>query len=148
MSNRLYEERAVSAIAEAIRRKGGRDTYTISEMAPAIEGLPDVLEQTELYVTENGTYTPESGQTFSVVTASFPETIIRPLHVSSNGTYTPEEGFAYNPVTVMVPSVQLHSVMIGSNGTYSAPAGEAFGRVTVDIPDVELFDLPVSSNGT
>lgn len=40
MANKLYEEDSVSAIATAIRNKNGTsDTYTVAEMAPAIDAL-------------------------------------------------------------------------------------------------------------
>lgn len=41
MANKLYEEDSVSAIATAIRNKNGTsNTYTIAQMAPAIDALP------------------------------------------------------------------------------------------------------------
>ena len=57
-----------------------------------------------LSVTENGTYTAESGQAYSPVAVNVPQTEVEPLTVNANGTYTPESGTAYGPVTVNVPS--------------------------------------------
>ena len=44
MANKLYEENNIQAIANAIRTKNeSEDTYTVSQMAPAILNLPDKM---------------------------------------------------------------------------------------------------------
>ena len=76
MSNKLYDEASVQAIADAIRNKNGsQSTYKVSEMAAAVEAIPTgstpVIEAKS--ITENGTYTAPSGvDGFSPVTVNVP----------------------------------------------------------------------------
>ncbi len=68
MALRAYEEENIQAIADAIRSKNGStDTYTVSEMGPAIEALPqDRLTQ---YIINRfqGYNTYQSGDTIGIV---------------------------------------------------------------------------------
>lgn len=70
MSNKLYEENNIQAIANAIRAKNGSsDTYTVSQMASAIRNIPDKMPTItngrieELYM---GDYEPSSSSYTSV----------------------------------------------------------------------------------
>lgn len=74
MSNVLVQESSLQAIASAIRNKtGGNDTYKPGEMATAIRNLPGGATLQSLSVTENGTYTPESGvDGYNSVTVAVP----------------------------------------------------------------------------
>ena len=59
MSNKLYSEESIQAIANSIRAKNGTsETYTISEMSTAISALPTNL--TTKTITANGTYNASS----------------------------------------------------------------------------------------
>lgn len=41
MANKLYDDTSIKAIADAIRSKNGKtDTYTVAEMAGAINDIP------------------------------------------------------------------------------------------------------------
>ena len=59
--NKLYEEKYIQNIADAIRRKGGSTSYRVSEMATAISALPDMLHNSTLHVTSNGIYEAPTG---------------------------------------------------------------------------------------
>ena len=67
MPNKLYREPYVQAIAEAIRLKTGKNnSMTISEMANEIEKIAVSGDNVEIKlqdktITENGTYTADSG---------------------------------------------------------------------------------------
>lgn len=63
----------------------------------------------ELSVTENGTYTADTGKAYSPVTVTVPQTTVESLSVTENGTYTAPSGKAYSPVTVKItgPFLQL-----------------------------------------
>lgn len=59
MSNKLYSEESIQAIANSIRAKNGTsETYTVSEMSTAISALPTNL--TTKTITANGTYNASS----------------------------------------------------------------------------------------
>lgn len=68
MANKLYNDTSVKAIADAIRAKNGKtDTYTVAEMAGAINdisagGAPSLQSKSVTY-TSNGTdtITPDEG---------------------------------------------------------------------------------------
>lgn len=63
MSNKLYDENAVSDIADAIREKNGtEDTYTIAEMGDAVRAIPSGSDPVliEKSITANGTYLPSA----------------------------------------------------------------------------------------
>lgn len=63
MANKLYEENDIQAIANAIRGKNGStDTYKVSEMATAIEGIPsggtleDFIPEEAFHISGNCSY--------------------------------------------------------------------------------------------
>ena len=57
MAKKLYEESNISAIAAAIRLKNGsQDTYTVAEMADAIEDIETGGVLVTKSISENGTY--------------------------------------------------------------------------------------------
>lgn len=73
MGYKLYDEDSVQDIADAIRSKNGSsDTYTIGDMADAIEDIPtgSSVTVTPLSVTQNGTYTAQTGEAYSPVTVN------------------------------------------------------------------------------
>lgn len=69
MANKLYNDTSVKAIADAIRAKNGKtDTYTVAEMAGAINDIPaggsaPSLQSKSVTYTSNGTatITPDAG---------------------------------------------------------------------------------------
>ena len=69
MANKLYNDTSVKAIADAIRAKNGKtDTYTVAEMAGAINDIPaggsaPSLQSKSVTYTANGTatITPDDG---------------------------------------------------------------------------------------
>lgn len=86
MSNKLYEENSVQAIAEAIRFKlGGEGRYKISEMAPAIYGItggeeewlyigtqPTNVEVGSLWIDSQNQLRKYIGGEWIVISSSFP----------------------------------------------------------------------------
>jgi hypothetical protein len=68
MSNKLYEESSIQAIADSIRAKNGSsDTYTVAEMAAAIDDIPTggtVYEET--WSSQGLTYTLTSDGTLKI----------------------------------------------------------------------------------
>lgn len=61
MANRLYDETAISNIANAIRTKNGtQNTYTVAQMADAIIAIPSggggITPTGTISITNNGTY--------------------------------------------------------------------------------------------
>ena len=68
MANKLYEESAIQAIANSIRAKNGSsDTYTVAEMAAAIDEIPTggtVYEET--WSSQGLTYTLTSDGTLKI----------------------------------------------------------------------------------
>lgn len=68
MANKLYEETAIQAIADSIRAKNGSaDTYTVAEMAAAIDDIPTggtVYEET--WSSQGLTYTLTSDGTLKI----------------------------------------------------------------------------------
>ena len=68
MANKLYNDTSIKAIANAIRVKNGKtDTYTVAEMAEAINDIPaggaPSLQSKSVTYTANGTatITPDEG---------------------------------------------------------------------------------------
>ena len=68
MANKLYNDTSIKAIANAIRAKNGKtDTYTVAEMAEAINDIPagsaPSLQSKSVTYTKNGTatITPDEG---------------------------------------------------------------------------------------
>lgn len=68
MSKKLYEENHIRAIANAIRAKNGStSSYTVGEMAAAIESIPSGGETIPLDVTMDGVYEAPEGVGYSPV---------------------------------------------------------------------------------
>lgn len=74
MANKLYEESAVSDIADAIREKNGTQTqYTLAEMGDAVRAIPaGGAELVTLTASANGTYTAPSDKAYGTVTVAVP----------------------------------------------------------------------------
>lgn len=96
-------------IANAIREKKGT-TAKIKpiNMATEITNLTGGSGKTiELSVTQNGTYIPDEGATYSKVSVNVSQTIenltTTELSIIQNGVYVPDEGAAYSKVSVNVP---------------------------------------------
>lgn len=100
MANKLYNDTSVKAIADAIRAKNGKtDTYTVAEMAGAINDIPagggtPSLQSKSVTYTSNGTntITPDEGYDgLSSVDVT--------VNVSGGGTstvtFTKDFGYAY-----------------------------------------------------
>lgn len=96
MANKLYEETAIRAIADAIREKNGSsDTYTVGEMPAAIRGISgmddtvisfdSVNAEVATYLTEAATqYTDSNYSTVSVATS----------HISADVNNDDPKGYA------------------------------------------------------
>lgn len=70
MSEVIVTESSLADIADAIRAKNGtQNTYKPGQMAAAIEAIPSATIE-PLSVTENGTYTAQSGKGYSPVTVN------------------------------------------------------------------------------
>ena len=86
MANKLYEESNIAAIATAIRAKNGSsDTYTVSEMAPAINALLGRFEVPATMCFSNSTF------------STLPQNITFASRTSCSFM------FAYNPNLTTVP---------------------------------------------
>ena len=75
MTQKLYEESNIQAIADAIRTKNGlTNTYKTSEMAAAITAIQTGGAVESLNITSNGTYTaPEGIDGYSPITVNVPQ---------------------------------------------------------------------------
>lgn len=98
----LISTSKLTNLANTIRSKTGEDkSYTVDEMVEKIDGMESSV-LTSLNVTENGTYTPESGfDGFSQVNVDV-QPDLRPLSVTENGTYQPDGFDGYGQVSVDV----------------------------------------------
>ncbi len=89
-----------------------------------------------LSVTENGTYTAESGSAYSPVYVNVSPDIER-LDVTENGTYS-ASGDGYDPVVVNVQP-DLERLDVTENGTYT-PTSDGYNLVTVNVPKATYTD--------
>lgn len=107
MAKKLYEEASVSNIANAIRAKGGSGTFTIGEMAQAIEDLPS----------------GESGSDRWKRPKDWPD--YNKLDISQEEawymTYAAHQPNSYATFRVNSPSGQTHTVQVGTltNGVFT-----------------------------
>ena len=116
--------------------------------SPLLSGMINV-EKPEptletLNVTENGTYTPESGvDGFDKVNVNVPTPVIESKSITENGTYTAPSGVdGYSPITVDVPipTPVIESKNITENGTYTAPSGvDGYSPITVNVSQTPDF---------
>lgn len=91
-----------------------------------------------LATSENGTFTPSSGNVgFSEVVVDV-EPSLESLSVTENGLYLPDsgvDGFDRVSVDVPIPAPVTESLSVTENGTYAPPTGvDGFGEVVVDVP--------------
>lgn len=116
MANYTVTDSDLTSIANAIRTKGGTQASLEypTEFISAINAIPtgSSTEIDSLSVTQNGTYTAQSGHAYSPVTVSVPQTQIDSLPVTQNGTYTAASGHAYSPVTVNVPPMPIEEKQV------------------------------------
>lgn len=88
------------------------DLFTAEKMNKIEQGIAEASSGEDvsvmaLSVTQNGTYTAESGYAYSPIYVDIEcgeSVFVEPLNVTANGTYTAEAGTAYSPVSVNVPS--------------------------------------------
>lgn len=94
MSNKLYEENSVQAIADAIRAvNGSTDTYKIGDMAAAVAGISTGLNWSELNYDTSG---PNKGTPQEVVDAfNYAKQIITNYDVTS--TYVSDKDLFFWP---------------------------------------------------
>ena len=77
MGKVILTDTYLSNIADAIRTKSSTQvTYTPPQMAQAILDIPAPITVTSLSVTENGTYTAQSGSAYSPITVNVPTVTI------------------------------------------------------------------------
>ena len=106
MANKLYEETSISAIAAAIRQKtGGSDTYTVGQMASAIQNIPSgggddatilhsMIDNTDSTILQS--YTIPTDIT-DIRSSAF--RTVRVLNIIGNSvTDVENEGFRYNSI--------------------------------------------------
>lgn len=86
-------------------------SYVIGKSAGEAAAHVDIEQ---LDVTENNTYTAQSGHAYSPVVVNVPQTTIEALNVTSDGTYTAPEGKAYSPISVSVDDFDLPSFLAGT----------------------------------
>lgn len=86
-------------------------SYVIGKSAGEAAAHVDIEQ---LDVTENNTYTAQSGHAYSPVVVNVPQTTVEALNVTSDGTYTAPEGKAYSPISVSVSDFDLPSFLEGS----------------------------------
>ena len=115
---KLYSETSISNIADAIRAKGGTGTFTVGEMAQAIEDLPSGGGE---WTTDGiGTNTEPSGA------------------IQFNGTSIGAYAFAYKPITsVNAPNL----TSIGSYGFYRCTS-----LVSANFPNVTTISSNAFQN--
>lgn len=88
------------------------------------------IELIPLSVVQNGSYTPEVGKAYNLVTVNVPETELEHLNITANGTYTAEDGRAYDVVTVNVePLLEAVTRTYTENGTYTIEPSEGFDGI-------------------
>ena len=103
--------------------------------------------------TENGQFTPSSGNVgFSEVVVDV-EPSLESLSVTENGLYLPESGVdGFDRVSVDVPPTvpDLVPLDVTANGQYLPTGHDGFSEVNVDVPaTVPVLDsLSVTANGT
>lgn len=86
-------------------------SYVIGKSAGEAAAHVDIEQ---LDVTENNTYTAQSGHAYSPVVVNVPQTTIEALNVTSDGTYTAPEGKAYSPISVSVSDFDLPALLDGT----------------------------------
>lgn len=93
-----------------------------------------------LATSENGTFTPSSGNVgFSEVTVDV-EPSLDSLSVTENGLYLPESGTdGFDRVTVAVPAPDLRPLSVTENGTYQPDGFDGYSGASVDVPDKYLI---------
>lgn len=148
MGLKLYAEEAVRAIAGAIRSKfGTSESYTIGEMADAIEAFPSGVKLTDLFITENGRHLPPDGYTITKAIVDVPWNRGLDLYVSQNGVYEAPEGYGYDCVEINIDTPEVKRLTVTANGTYTANDGEGFNPVVVSIPEYRMVSAVLSENG-
>lgn len=123
--------------------QGGGTQYWIPE-----DEANDYADTEELTVTENGTYTPSSGNVaFSKVTVNTPKKL-GPMRTTQNGEFSAGTFglYGFDSVTVDVDtSLRTGSASVTANGTYLASAYnlDGFSSFTVNVPNIEAEDYTV-----
>lgn len=93
-----------------------------------------------LNVTENGTYTPESGvDGFAPVVVNVPVVppVIDSISIFANGEYEAPDGIdGYSPIIVDVPQKIETTLNVTENGTYTPVEGYSYNGAIVNVPSV------------
>jgi hypothetical protein len=153
MAEKLYTEEYISDIADAIRRKNGKTvTYTVSEMAEAIDDITSYPEPTGTQqITENGIVSVKDKE-FADVNVQATATLISKT-ITANGSYDAEDDEAdgYSDVTVNVPNTYTASDegKVVSNGELVAQTGTTVTQNgTYDTTENDEVVVNVSGGGS
>lgn len=113
-------------------------TVNVASKKPVLESLS---------VTDNGTYTPESGvDGYNSVSVNVPKEIhnVTSKSITANGTYNSEGNDVWNEVSVNVPERQpvLESLSVTENGSYTPSTGvDGYNSVTVNVQSGGTVDF-------
>lgn len=160
MANVLVQESSLQAIASAIREKtGSYGAYKPREMAPAIRNLPGGATLQSLSVTENGTYTPESGvDGFSSVNVAVPGNFEASDEgkVVHNGALMPQTSLTVT-ANGTYDTTTKNRVVVNTIGDSGLPSGLLIGT-TAPTPSIgsdgdtywqyETLEASAASNGS
>lgn len=118
MSNKLYEENSVQAIADAIRAvNGSSDTYTIAEMSAAVSGISTGLDWSELNYDTSG---PNKGMPEEIINGfNYAADIIE--NYTSSSLYANDKNLMFWPNIDMTGRYNYETLFARSNLIHCPP---------------------------
>ena len=139
MANKLYEENDIAAIATVIRNKNGSsDTYTVSEMAQAINDLPGARNVV------NGIIKQYKSSTSTINADTFVEFVVGEFGEGLGPDTLLLRSNTLNPNAGADPTTALSAVALDSNRVYLTCHSETFFGVVLSVSnDAITMGTPV-----